>query len=119
MNNIYLMKDEKRDYCLFKVGFASDLKVRLYAYTTHNPLVDCISTIQTMEKSKKTVEKKFHEEIKSMGYEFVTATIDRKKTEWFAVSYDDPFYGELSTKGLNAFKCGKVRKNFGEYRIEK
>ena len=30
MNYLYLMKDEKCDYCLFKVGFASKLAVRLY-----------------------------------------------------------------------------------------
>lgn len=115
MNNIYLMKDEKRDYCLFKVGFASDLRIRLYAYTTHNPMVNCISTVKTMEKSKRAVEHQFHEEVRHMGYEFVTATIDGKKTEWFAVGYNDPFYAELCTKGLNAFKCGKNRKNHGEY----
>ena len=115
MNYLYLMKDEKRDYCLFKVGFASKLAVRLYAYTTHNPLVNCISTVKTVAKSKREVEHLFHDEVKARGYEFVRATIDGKKTEWFAVAYDDPFYGELNTKGLNAFKCGKRRKNYGEY----
>lgn len=116
MNNIYLIKDEKRDFCLFKVGFASNLLMRLYAYTTHNPLANCISTMRTMEKSKRTVENEFHNEIIFRGYNFVKATIDNKKTEWFAVSYDDPFYMELTTNGLNAFKCGKNRKNYGEFR---
>jgi hypothetical protein len=110
------MKDEKRDFCLFKVGFTKNLDQRIYSYTTANPLVECVSHVQTMAKSKRNVEKLFHDEIASRGYQFVTARIDGKRTEWFMVSYNDPFYGELITKGLNAFQCGKSRKNCGEYR---
>jgi hypothetical protein len=110
------MIDEKRDFCLFKVGFASSLLARFYQYTTHNPLADCISSIQTMEKSKRAIEDRFHNEIIARGYNFVNAKIDHKRTEWFAISYDDPFYMELKTCGLNAFKCGKNRKNYGTYR---
>lgn len=118
MNNLYLMLDEKRNYALVKAGFAKDLKTRLYAYTTHNPEVRCISTVRTMEKSGRNIEKMFHNEIVARGYDFVVATIDGKRTEWFKVSYDDPFYEELLVKGLNAFKCGKDRKNYGELKIE-
>ena len=117
MNSLYLMADEKRNYCLFKVGFATDLTTRLYAYTTHNPECRCISTVKTQLASGRDIEKIFHKEIQARGYQFVTAIIDGKKTEWFKVPYSDPFFGELSAKGLNAFKCGKNRKNYGEFTV--
>lgn len=115
MNTIYLIKDDKKDFALFKVGFASALRTRLYAYTTHNPLAECISYVKTQEKSGRNVEKMFHDEIVSRGYDFVIAKIDWKKTEWFKVDYNDPFYNELNIKGLNAFQCGKNRKDNGEF----
>ena len=111
----YLMMDEKKDHACFKAGFAKNLSDRVYAYTTHNPEVRCISHIKTMEKSGYKVEKMFHAEILARGYEMVVATMDGKKTEWFKVPYDDPFYTELMTLGLCAFKCGKRRKNYGEF----
>ena len=115
MNHLYLMKDEKRNFCLCKVGFAKNMEKRVEQYTTHNPSVECISTVRTMEKSKHQIEKLFHEEIIARGYEFVVANIDGKKTEWFKINYDDPFFAELEEKGLNAFKCGRTRKNYGVY----
>ena len=115
MNTLYLMKDEKRHFCLFKVGFTANLNQRLYAYTTANPYAECISTVHTQERSERSIEKTFHDEIIKRGYEIVIASIDNKKTEWFKVEYDDPFYMELTEKGLNAFKCGKNRKNYGAY----
>ena len=114
MTELSLMIDEKRYYALVKPGFAKDLTKRIYAYTTHNPEVRCVSHIKTQLKSKREVEKMFHEEVIQRGYEMVTATIDGKKTEWFKISYEDPFYAELCEKGLCAFKCGKRRKNYGE-----
>lgn len=114
LRDIYLMKDEKRYYALFKAGYATDLTKRIYAYTTHNPEVQCISHMKTRAASKHQTEKMFHDEIVKRGYETVVATIDGKKTEWFKVAYDDPFYAELCEKGLNAFTCGKCRKNYGE-----
>ena len=33
-NIVYLMKDEKRDCCLFKVGFAKNLLSRVYTQHT-------------------------------------------------------------------------------------
>lgn len=115
MNTIYLIKDEKKDFALFKVGFASALRTRLYAYTTHNPLAECISYVKTQEKSGRKVEKMFHDEIISRGYDFAIAKIDGKKTEWFKVDYNDPFYNELIAKGFNAFQCGKNRKDNGTF----
>ena len=79
-NNIYLMKDERKDFALFKVGFTSNLEKRFYFYTSHNPLIECISYIRTYEKSKRLVEKMIHQEIKLKGYEYVTAKIDGKTT---------------------------------------
>ena len=116
MNVVYLMMDEKKNYALFKAGFASNLATRVDAYTTHNPEVRCISYVKTMEKSKHQTEKLFHKEIAKRGYTKVTAVIaDSKETEWFKVSYDDPFYTQLCELGLCAFKCGKNRKNYGEF----
>ena len=53
MNYIYLMKDEKKNHALFKAGFAKDIATRVYAYTSHNPEVQCISTIRTMDNTMK------------------------------------------------------------------
>lgn len=115
MYNVYLMMDEKRDHAAFKAGFAKDMETRIYAYTTHNPEVRCISHVKTRVSSKRRVEEMFHAEIVARGYEMVTACMDGKKTEWFKVSYDDPFYTELMEHGLCAFKCGKRRKDCGEF----
>jgi hypothetical protein len=68
-----------------------------------------------MEKTGRRLEKTFHEEIEKMGYEFISAVIDGKQTEWFKVSYEDKFFDELCEKGLNAFKSGKNRKNYGVF----
>lgn len=118
-NYIYLMKDEKKDFALFKVGFTSDMERRFTHYTTHNPLIECISYIRTYEKSKRFVETMIHQEIRSKGYKFITARIDGKTTEFFKVSYDDSFYKELNEKGLNAFKFARNRKNLGCYVLSK
>lgn len=115
MNTIYLMKDEKRNYALFKVGFTENLENRIYQYTSHNPEVECISTVNTYQVTHRNVEKLFHQEIEQRGYQFSTAIIDGKRTEWFRVAYTDPFFGELCSKGLNAFRCGKNRKDNGTY----
>lgn len=119
MNNIYLMRDQKMNYNLYKVGFTKNLEKRVYAYTTANPEACCISFAFTQDRSKRKVEKLFHDEITERGYEFMTATIDGKKTEWFRVYRDDPFCKELDEKGLNAFNTGKNRKTYGELIINK
>lgn len=119
MNIIYLMRDEKKDFALFKAGFATNLNKRIYQYTTHNPLVECISYVCTRESSGRSVEDKFHNEIIRRGYSFISAEIDGKNTEWFKVSYDDPFYTALCENGLNAFTCGKNRKNHGCFVLKK
>lgn len=115
MNTIYLMMDEKRNYALIKPGFASDLASRMRAYTTHNPEVRCISYVKTQEKSKHFVEGLFHKELTEMGYERIYGVMNGIKTEWFKIAYDDPFYTTLCELGLCAFKCGKRRKNYGEF----
>lgn len=115
MNYVYLMMDEKREYALFKPGFASDIAKRMNQYTTYNPEVRCISHIKTMDKSQHFVEGLFHKEFTARGYERLFGTMNGKKTEWFRVNYDDPFYAELCELGLCAFKCGKGRKNYGEF----
>lgn len=119
MNYIYLMMDEKKNHCLFKVGFAKNLRKRIKSYTTHNPECKCISYAKTMRKTGRTIEQQFHNEIEQKKYSFVYAWIDWKKTEWFRVSYKDPFYKELKAKGIKAFKCGENRTDLGEYRVRK
>lgn len=113
MNSIYLMKDEKRNFALFKVGFTTNLDQRIYQYTTHNPLIECISYVNTQERSRRSVETTYHKEILKKGYAFIRATMDDKETEFFKVYYDDPFYKELCSKGLKAFECGRSRKDLG------
>ena len=117
-NIVYLMLDEKKDFALFKVGFTSNLVQRLSQYTTHNPLTRAIDTVVTYGKTKRTVENKFHEEVKKRGYDFVVATADGKTTEWFKVEYTDKFYNELKEKGLRAFDIGKNRKSSGEVKAD-
>lgn len=117
MNNIYLMMDEKRVHALIKPGFARDMAQRMKQYTTHNPEVRCISYVKTMPKSKHSVECLFHRELVERGYERIIGVMNGIETEWFKIEYDDPFYAELCEKGLCAFKCGKGRKNFGEFVI--
>lgn len=118
MNSIYLMLDEKKDFALFKVGFASNLFQRMIYYATHNAGAQCIDYVKTQVKSKHQVEKQFHTEIKARGYNFYKSSLTGSYTEWCKISYDDPFYTELKSKGLNAFRCGKRRKNYGEFKVE-
>lgn len=114
-NFVYLMLDEKKDCANFKVGFASDLSKRMSAYATHNPQAMCIDYVKTRQKSDKAVETMFHHEILKRGYTFIVSVGVWKKTEWFKVAYDDPFYEELKIKGLRAFNCGKNRKSYGRF----
>lgn len=108
MNYVYLLKDEKRNYCLFKIGFTKDLEKRLKAYATYNPTVELINFCQTKAIRKHATEKAFHKEVEEKGYGFVSSAF-KIRTEWFVVPYDSELYNELSTKGLSAFKNGKNR----------
>lgn len=113
MNTIYLMIDEKNGFAAIKIGFATDMKKRLYQYTTHNPFVYCRDTVKTQAKSGRDIEKSFHNEMLARGYAPVTARMDGKRTEWFIISYSDPFYAEIQSKGLMAFTTGRNRKSTG------
>jgi hypothetical protein len=104
MNKLYLMMDEKKDYALFKVGFASNIFQRIVAYSTHNAGATLINTVNTKATSKHQLEKKCHAEIIARGYKFAVSPLTHSTTEWFAVSYDDPFYKELKTFGFEALK---------------
>lgn len=111
MANIYLMLDEKKDYATFKVGYASNLAQRFIAYVTCNCDAQCISVVATQKRSKHKLETCFHDEIIKRGYKFqYSKLMPERKTEWFAVEYNDPFYTELKEKGLLAFNIGKGRK---------
>lgn len=111
MNYVYLLKDEKRDYCLFKVGFTKDIEKRMKTYATYNPTTQLINYCQTKEISKCKIEKAFQKEVNKKGFAFVLSNM-HTLTEWFAVPYNSEFYNELCTKGLGAFKNGKNRLIF-------
>lgn len=115
MNAVYMLIDEKRTHALVKIGFASNLSDRMDSYMTENPEIRCISYIHTMKKTKQGVERTIQKEFSAKGFERVQGRIDGRTTEWFKVSYESTFYGELLAKGLNAFQCAKNRKNYGEY----
>lgn len=57
----------------------------------------------------------FHAKVVACGYTFIKSATISSMTEWFMISYNDPFYAELCGKGLNAFKCGAMRKDLGCY----
>ena len=118
MNSVYMLIDEKREYALVKIGFASCIKNRMITYATSNPEAMCVDYVHTQSRSKHYVEKQFHKEILEKGYMFIRSNIFGSKTEWFKIGYDDPFYMELKLKGLNAFNCGKNRKTYGRFKIE-
>lgn len=107
---IYLMKDEKRNACLFKVGFTADLDRRLLHYATHNPTIELVSVVVTYSKTKHRLETEIKDEITKMGYEFIISELNKVKTEWFAVPYDSELYKRLTAEGLKVFKACKRRK---------
>lgn len=115
MNSLYLMIDEKRDFALVKVGFTTDLKSRLYAYSTHNPFVVCRDTMRTQPRSERKYERMVHEEMARCGYQFARSGVDNKLTEWVVMPYDSPLYANIKACGLKAFKCLRNKKSYGEY----
>lgn len=110
MNSIYLMIDEKKTFCLVKVGYTQDIDQRVYSYTTHNPLAECFGYIKTQDRSGRKIEALLRKELKARGYRQVNAIIDNKTTEWFAIDYNDEFYTILIDKSLNAFRATKNHK---------
>lgn len=111
MAYIYLLVNEGKMGASFKVGYTHNLQARMRQYATHNDQAQLISAVITQERSKRAVETAFHSEIKKMGYEFNHSTLLWNiQTEWFTVSYSDPFYTSLMNNGLQAFQVGKGRK---------
>ena len=104
------MIDEKRTSCLVKVGYTKDINERIDQYTTHNPFVECFGYIKTQNRSGRNIEALLHKELAARGYKKVSAIIDNKITEWFAIEYSDEFYDILKNKSLNAFKATKNHK---------
>lgn len=109
MAYVYMIKDEKKNNCLFKIGYASCLDKRFMAYSTENPNIECIGFVTTKSQSKQRVETAYHKEIKECGFEFVSSFIGAR-TEWFKVEYTDPAYKRLCEEGLNFFQTSKNRK---------
>lgn len=115
MNTLYLLIDEKKDFALVKIGFTSNLQMRLKSYSTANPWATLHSVVHTKSHMKHELEKRLHNEITKKGYDFVISKNLFTKTEWFKISYDDPFYMEIMEKGFKAFK---TTKNHKQYRAE-
>lgn len=107
---IYLMKDEKRNVCLFKVGYTKNIDTRMIPYITHNPMAELVDAMVTYRKTKCELETAVHEELKSWGIDRVEG-MDGTVTEWFAVDYDSPLYNALTEQGLKAFKACGHRKS--------
>lgn len=107
---IYLMKDEKRAVCMFKVGYTKNIDKRMIPYITHNPMAELIDTVVTYKKTKMQLESAIHAELESWGVDMVEG-MDGTKTEWFAVDYASPLYTALCENGLKVFKACKNRKN--------
>lgn len=106
MANLYMLIDEKKDFALFKVGYASHLQQRLTTYGTNNAgceLIDCVQT-RNSGCSKLHLEKKCHEELKALGYNVVNAKVNGQRTEWIKVEYTDSFYQTLKENGFKALK---------------
>ena len=105
---IYLIKDEKRDGTLFKVGYATDIERRFsVGYWGHNAGMIPLEIIITYRKTKMRLETAIHKEIEAMGYEFIT-TPDGITREWFFVPLGED--AEFEHKGLAQFKACKGRK---------
>ena len=109
---VYLLKDEKRTECLFKVGYTKDIDRRMVAYATHNPAAELLDAMVTYTKTKMQLETAIHTEIAALGCEFVTAA-DGTQTEWFRVAYDSALFADLTTKGLAVFAACQGRKSLG------
>ena len=99
---VYMIKQELRNGSLFKVGFSSDFEQRKTTYAGYIPLYKVIDTVQTYAKTKRTLEKQIHKEIRAYGFEFVN------KTEWFFVPME--LEKDVETEGLKMFKACENRK---------
>lgn len=107
---VYLMKDEKKTACLFKVGYTKNIDQRMIPYITHNVWAELVDAVITYKKTKMQLETAIHAELAEMGVEML-AGMDGTITEWFAVDYDSELYKELNKKGLSVFKACKGRKS--------
>lgn len=103
---LYLLRDDKRDYVLFKIGSSSDIEQRMSVYTTHNPEATLLEMVMTRSKSFE-VERKIREEVLAMGYPFIKSAND-VSTEWFQVPYEEA--DEFAEKGFKQFNACKKYK---------
>jgi hypothetical protein len=111
-NRLYLLIDEKRQYALVKVGFTKDFEKRKGGYLTANPEAHLIDLVATQERTGRTIEKLFHQELEKRGYLRANGNIEKiKRSEWFRIPYTDPFLQEIQAKGFQAFTNGKNRKS--------
>lgn len=104
MPYIYLLKDEHKDYCLFKIGYAVNIENRMKQYSTHNPTTECIDTMEVVNAK---TEKLYQNYITSLGYSFLFSKVSNGKTEWFKIDYNDPNYNRLSTLGFKSITLPK------------
>lgn len=101
-----MLIDEKKDFALFKIGYASNLSQRLMTYSTNNAGCELIDSVQTRKngQSKLHLEKECHNELKMLGYNTINAKVNGKQTEWIKVDYTDSFYQILKNNGFKALR---------------
>ena len=104
---IYLVKSPDRNGTWFKVGFTSNLMMRLTHYYTHNPNFELLETVDTYKKTKHKLETEIHNEISALGFNFKVAK-NGTKTEWFFIPKENE--EEFERNGLGQFKAVKGRK---------
>jgi hypothetical protein len=91
-----------QDKAYYKIGFTYDITKRLTQYITHNPTIKLLEMVDTYKKTKHSLEKALHKELKQQGYKF---TINYGiSTEWIEVDKDRP----ISLKNFNSCKNRKV-----------
>lgn len=101
MAYVYLIKSRNN----YKIGYTSNLGFRFAQYITCNPNAQMIQYVRVQKKTKHQLESIIHNEIKDMGYKFLTVRNPFTKktvvTEW--IKSDT----EIS---LSMFKATKNRK---------
>jgi hypothetical protein len=103
---VYLLKSASfnSNKVYYKIGFANNITNRLKnGYITDNPSVQLVESIMTYKKTKHSLEKELHNELKNKGYKFHIGLFNIK-TEWFEVDIND----NISLKNFKSCKNRKV-----------
>jgi hypothetical protein len=101
---VYLVKQQARQGTYYKIGYTKSIG-RFKAYITHNANVEILQVVNTYKKTKHSLEKSIHNELKSLGYEFINNY--GITTEWIFVPIEKE--QEFENQGLKQFKACKNR----------